>query len=116
MKVPETEDESASPEFNEFSKLLTDGQRIADETKKSHFFTWRGYKGCISSQIPRLNFREIKRQFDLAMESLKQQERSSQSSTASAQSSSSSCRVSSESIQSQEEITQVPETQCGQEG
>ena len=55
MQVPETEDESTSrSDYAEFSKLLLDGQKIAIESGKTHIFTWRGYKACISNQIPQV--------------------------------------------------------------
>lgn len=60
--------------FNEFSKLLVDGQKIANDTGRTHLFIWRGYKACISSQLPKLSNHEIKRRFDLAMQSIKKDE------------------------------------------
>ena len=89
---------------------------------------WRGYKACISSQLPKLSSFELERRFKLAMESIskmsegehvfkKPSQVSSSSSSGSAQSSSSSSRASSQSIQSDhEETTQIPETQFDLEG
>ena len=135
--VPETEDEKS--DFNEFAKLLQNGQRIADETKKTNFFMWRGYRACISSGLPKLSAIELDRRYKLAMDSInksaKTETEASSSQTApgtapsqvedgfkkpyqppsssSCQSSSSSSgRLSSQSILSDsEEITQIPETQ-----
>lgn len=86
-------------------------------------FTWRGYKACISSGLPQLNGRELRRRFDLAFqsimklgkpdeqnqESFKKPNDLSQSSSSGTQpqSSYSSSRNSSES----DEPTQIPETQ-----
>ena len=47
------------------------GQRIADETNKSYIFMWRGYKACISSQLPKLSSVELQRRYKLAMEFIK---------------------------------------------
>lgn len=84
-------------------------------------FVWRGYKACISCNLPKLNSHELNRRFDLAMEFLQKEgakeisfkKPNVPSSSASAQSSSSSSRASSESIHSEnvEEKTQIPETQ-----
>lgn len=91
-------------------------------------FTWRGYKACISSQLPKLNNHELKRRFQLAMQTIKKMnngdveacdrdvfkkpERQSSSSGSQPQSSQQSSYSS--SIQSSEiddEVTQIPETQ-----
>ena len=37
---------------------------------KSHFFVWRGYKACISSQLPKLSSNELERRFKLAKDSI----------------------------------------------
>ena len=68
-EVPETEDESSS-DFHEFKNLLLNGQQIADETKKNHYFVWKGYTACVSSEIPKLSTVELQRRFNLAMESI----------------------------------------------
>ena len=123
FQAHETEDESSPPEFKEFSKLLLDGQKTANETKRTYMFTWRGYKACISSQLPKLNNHELRRRFDLAMQSIKKGETTesfkkpfnlsqtsssgSQPQSSSQNSSYSSSRISSES----DEPTQIPETQ-----
>lgn len=70
FKVPETEDEGSPPEYQEFCNILLNSQKIANETQKAHVFIWRGYKGCVSSQIPKLTVPEMKRRFNLAMESI----------------------------------------------
>ena len=120
-----------------------EGQRIADSTKKSYFFEWRGYKACISSQLPKLSIHEVNRRFELAMQSIqkaKEQEQgpsvplpddevvfkkpttpslasnsSSQSSGSQPESTSSQQSVSSLSLES-EEPTQIPETQFDMDG
>ena len=70
-EVPETEDESNnSADYNEFSKLLLNGQKIADETERTYMFMWRGYRACVSSQLPMFSSHELKRRFNLAMESI----------------------------------------------
>lgn len=121
LQVPETEDEStAPPDFLEFSDLLISGQRIADETKKTHFFTWKGYKACISSELPKFTTKELSRRFKLAMASIQKEgnkeffESSQMSSSGRSTSSSSSCSRGSSSLLSDDvstEVTQVPETQ-----
>ena len=129
FKVPDTEDETSKPpqsDFQEFSKLLQKGQLVANETKKTHTFVWRGYKACISSQLPKLSSFELERRFKLAMDFINKGTDACQSSqtevfkvpiqisssSASGQSSSSSSLVSSQSLQSDlEEPTQIPETQ-----
>ena len=125
--MPETEDESTSPEFNEFSKLLLNGQKIADETKKSYFFIWRGYKACISSQLPKLSHKELDRRFKLAMDSIKKAKEESEVATqlfkkppepissSTGPPSSLSSNVSSDSISS-EDPSQIPETQFDMQG
>lgn len=70
LQVPETEDEGSSSDFNEFSKLLLKGQLVANETRKMYTFTWRGYKACVSSKLPKLSHTELKRRFNLAMKSI----------------------------------------------
>lgn len=126
--MPETEDESSAPtDFQEFSALLINGQRIADETKKSHFFTWRGYKACVSSEIPKFSTRELNRRYQLAMKSIKEggnnktyfnttemTSASGRSSSSSSSSRGSSSSISSDQPLSQEfsqELTQIPATQ-----
>ena len=70
-KVPETGDESNTPtEFQEFSNLLLNAQRIADDSKKAHFFTWKGYKACVSSELPKFTTVELSRRYKLAMKSI----------------------------------------------
>lgn len=71
-EVQETEDEgiNGSPDFQEFSKLLLNGQTIADKTERTYMFIWRGYKACVSSQLAKLTSHELKRRFNLAMESI----------------------------------------------
>ena len=121
--MPETEDETGSPDFNEFSKLLINGQKIADDTKKSYIFIWRGYKACISSQLPKLTSTELDRRFKLAMDSIKKQseastqifKKPSSPISSSGPSSSLSSRGSSDSISS-EEPSQIPETQFDMQG
>lgn len=100
-EVPDTEDESANlPEFNEFSKLLLNGQRIADDTNRTYTFIWRGYKACVASNQPKLNVHELKRRFDLAMKSI-----------------SGDAQFKKPIIPSQEEEpTQIPETQFEMQG
>lgn len=72
-EVPETEDEGASsPDFIEFSTLLANGQRIANDTNKTYTFIWRGYKACVSSQLPNMTTFEMKRRFSLAMQSIEE--------------------------------------------
>lgn len=68
IQAPETEDETAGSDYQEFSKLLLNGQRVANDTKKSYVFMWRGYRACISSQLPKLSSIEITRRFKLAMD------------------------------------------------
>lgn len=116
--MPDTEDESnadATPEFQEFSKLLLNGQTVADQTKKAFFFTWRGYRACISSELPKFSAIELKRRFDLAMKSIGGGKEFFQSRplSSSGRSSSSSSGQSSSSMNSEEqhELTQIPETQ-----
>lgn len=142
--MPDTEDESVDPDYKEFCQMLLDGQRRADDLKRSYFFTWRGYKACISNQIPKLTTTELKRRFNLAMQYIKKKEEeegegeqffyptqksenpqkeifrapeqsASSSSSGSQQSSSSSLRGSSDSLLS-EEPTQIPETQFQMNG
>ena len=74
-EVPDTEDEGPKTDFQEFSKLLINGQQIADKSKKSHVFEWRGYKACISSQLPKLSSFELERRFKLAMDSIAKMEK-----------------------------------------
>lgn len=137
-QVPDTEDDSGSSDFKEFTNLLLSGQKIANDTGKSHFFVWKGYKACISSQLPKLSTHEITRRFNLAMESIKKSDNEEQlfrpsrnvenidndvkkaaisvSSSASGQSSSySSSRTSTDSLIS-DDLTQIPETQFVMEG
>lgn len=124
--MPETDDESSSPpEFQEFSNLLINAQRIADKTGKSHFFTWKGYHACVSSEIPKFTTSELHRRYKLAMQSIKKGQpdffTSTQMSSASGRSSSSSSSSSRESTSilseenqpssSSQELTQIPETQ-----
>ena len=97
-------------------------------------FIWRGYKACVSSNLPKMSTRELGRRFDLAMESIKKMEKEreedvffqptqptqsstiparqavSSSSSGTQHSSSSSSRSSSQTLES-EEPTQIPETQ-----
>ena len=131
-EVPETEDEtpSHSSDFNEFSKLLLNGQVIANETNKNYIFVWRGYTACISAQLPKLSAKELDRRFNLAMESISKTKKDSSealtqcfkkpahlsnSSTSGPSSSSLSSRGSSDSISS-EDLSQIPETQFDMEG
>ena len=128
---------SNDQDYIEFTELLKNGQEIADKTKRSYVFVWRGYKACISSQLPKLTTYEMKRRFNLAMDSIKKlrekedddvffnptQDRLKtpsnltpvSSSSSAAQSSSSSSQASQDSITS-EEPTQIPETQFVMEG
>ena len=128
-QVPDTEDEGSPNDLKEFTKLLLDGQKIANDSRKTHFFVWRGYKGCISSELPKLNKHAILRRFHLAKSFLQSDKQeffqSSQMSSSGRSSSSSSSRGSSSSIQSDDrqvsqnlddnqlsqDVTQVPETQ-----
>lgn len=73
MQVPETEDEGSinSPEYREFCKLLLNGQEVANQTKKTYTFMWRGYKACISSQLPKLSASELERRYKLAISFIK---------------------------------------------
>ena len=135
-EVPDTDDEKS--DFQEFSKLLLNGQKIADDTKKTYVFMWRGYKACISGQLPKLSSYELERRYKLAMESIQKmkvdkeaatQETSEglssqlfkkpiplSSSSSSMQSSSSSDRPSSQSLLCEtDEVTQIPETQFDME-
>ena len=73
IKVPETDDEKS--DYHEFCKLLINGQRIANDTKKSYVFLWKGYKACISSQLPKLSSHEMERRFKLAMDSIRKMEK-----------------------------------------
>ena len=98
--MPETEDESANPALVEFLKLLLNGQRVADDTKKTYTFVWRGYRACVSSQLPKMTSYEIKRRFDLAMKSINENE---------------SFKKPGDFSLSQEP-TQIPETQFDMEG
>lgn len=133
LQVPETDDESTTPMYREFTQLLLDGQKIADDTKRTHVFVWRGYKGCISSQIPKLTSFELKRRYNLAMEFIEKKEKEdgndffqptqgeSSDATNNPASSSSSARLSSSSNVSSDyvisqDITQIPETQFQMEG
>ena len=124
--MPETEDESARPtDFQEFTTLLLNGQRIADKSGKAHFFTWRGYQGCVSSEIPRFTTKEITRRYKLAMESIEKRGvkkeffETTKMSSASGRSSSSSSAGSSSTFFSEDpqhqsqsqELTQIPATQ-----
>lgn len=68
LQVPETEDEACRSDYNEFTKLLISGKRVADETKRTFSFIWRGYKACISHQVPKLTTFELERRFKLAMD------------------------------------------------
>ena len=123
VKVPETEDESNSPsEFQEFSNMLINAQKVADKAGKAHFFTWKGYRACVASQLPKFNTIELSRRYKLAIQCLKADKKeffeSSQLSSASGRSSSSSSSSSkgSLSILSDEpplsqELTQIPATQ-----
>lgn len=121
-EVPETEDESNSPDYKEFCKLLKDGLQTARETQKTHFFEWRGYKACVSSQLPDFSRTELNRRYQLAIKSLANNEQSffetTPMSSASARSTSSSSQGSqasqASSIISEEgsqELTQIPATQ-----
>lgn len=77
-EVPDdTEDDCPKTDFQEFCKLLNNAKRIADETKKSHFFIWRGYKAYISSQLPKLSSHELERRFKLAMDSINENQKKS---------------------------------------
>lgn len=93
MQVGETEDDTSSEmkDLNEFTNLLLNGQRVADETKKTYTFMWRGYKACISSQLPKLSPHEIKRRFNLAIKFINQEKDAASD--------------------AEEELTQIPETQ-----
>ena len=141
LQVPDTEDENGNgdPAYKEFSKLLLDGQAKADLEKKCYFFTWRGYRACIASQIPKLTHHELKRRFQLAMQHITKKEdddgeiffypsqnasipnkptlpptKESYTSSGSQNSSSSSFRGTSDSLSS--EPTQIPETQFQMQG
>lgn len=87
---------------------MVQAQRIADENKKTHMFVWRGYKACVSSQIPKLTTQELKRRFNLAMKSVQDGEfkRPSQPSSS----------FSIPQTQLSQEVTQIPETQFIMEG
>lgn len=127
--APETDDETNAPEYKEFCDLLMNGQKIADKTRKTHFFTWRGYRACISSQLPRLSKPEINRRFKLAMETIRNLEKGesqpdtfkkpstpSSDSQPNSLSSPGSQQQSSSQNSSTEEPTQIPETQFHMEG
>lgn len=131
LKAPDTEDEKSGSDFQEFSKLLVNGQRVANDTNKSYIFMWRGYKACISSNLPKLLSHELNWRYKLATEAISKLPKEPESepsknpevfrkpsppnhstSSTSVQSSSSSSRGSSQSILSDlEEPTQIPETQ-----
>ena len=121
FKVPETEDEgSTPPDFQEFSNMLLNAQRAADAEKKSQFFTWKGYKACVSSEIPKFTTRELSRRYKLALECIKKAEnneffKTTQMSSASGRSSSSSggssSSISLEDVQHSQELSQIPATQ-----
>lgn len=123
LKVPDTEDETAgaTDEFKEFSKLLYNGQKVADETGKTYTFMWQGYRACVSSQLAKLTSFEVKRRFDLAMKFIKSGQSNEDcfkipKATSSGQSSSiSSNKAASGPIES-EEPTQIPDTQFHMEG
>ena len=72
LKVPETEDDESTkePELKEFTKLLLNGQRVADDTGKTYKFMWRGYRACVSCNLPKLTANEIRRRFNLAMKNI----------------------------------------------
>ena len=158
--MPDTEDEGRSPDYNEFSKLICNAQQIADDTKKAYVFMWRGYKACISSQLPKLTSFEIDRRFSLAMDSINKRDKENEVifcsklyhnimtnliiksnfqdffehsqvqpvptkefkkpiapvCSSSGQSSSFSSRASSDSLISEEDRTQIPETQFDMTG
>ena len=134
--MPDTEDETKPNDYKEFCNLLLNGQRIADDTERTYTFIWRGYKACISSQLPKLSSIELNRRFQLAVQSIQKMEdknkedeiffqpsqtlndgpfkrpgdRSLSTSSGSAPSSSQSSQLSSDTILS-EETTQIPDTQ-----
>ena len=135
LQVPETEDENSPQEYKEFCKLLLDGQAIADNSGRTHIFIWRGYKACVSSQIPKLTTTELKRRYELAMQFIKKKEEedgenffvpsqqarkttsspvqervSTSSGSQQSTTSSSSFRATTDSLNS-DEPTQIPETQ-----
>lgn len=82
----------------EFSKLLLNGQRVANDTKKTYTFMWRGYKACVSSQIPKITTIEMKRRFELALKFINDNQNN----------------VASPGLS--QEPTQIPETQFDMEG
>lgn len=118
-EVPDTEDEGNSTYFNEFSKLLLNGQSVADDTKRPYVFYWRGYKACISSNLPKLNIHEMRRRFKLAMiyvkenSSLDVEFKKPISKQQPQSKSSSSSRI---PLNSSQEVTQIPDTQFEMEG
>lgn len=119
--MPETEDESSSPDFNEFSKLLLNAQQIANDTGGKYVFIWRGYRACVSANIPKFSHTELERRFKLAMNYINSESEAKTqlvkkvSSSASGPSSSFSSRGSSSSLSS-EDPSQIPETQLHAKG
>lgn len=115
--MPETEDESNTPtDYVEFSNLLLNGQRSADEAGKSYFFTWRGYRACVASGLPKLTTRELNRRYKLAIDCINKEGKyfeTTQMSTSGRSSSSSSAGSSSilSSESQEQELTQIPATQ-----
>ena len=91
------------------------GQVVANETNRTYIFLWRGYKACISSQLPKLSNTEVRRRFKLAMKFLKDNPESTTFKKPISQPlppSSSSTQIPLES----QELTQIPETQFQMEG
>ena len=118
LKVPETEDDESTnqSEFNEFSKLLLNGQRVADDTGKSYTFVWRGYKACVSSKLGKLTTHELRRRFQLAMKFISEDDGQFKKPNTPSQSTfSEEPSITFKSTQV-EELSQIPATQFEMEG
>ena len=101
-------------DFNEFSKLLLNGQQVADETNKMYTFVWRGYKACVSSQQPKFNAHEVNRRFQLAMKCIGESKRQGIRDDEGFKKPLAACNLSDELTQIPE--TQIPETQFDMDG